>query len=189
MDDVEPFILYFSKRFVDKLSKTFGLGLIVRKPLVEIFKKMGYNFVELDRDQAKEALERFGKSEGITVSLSQLIESLTLAFFLPTGLFLATLKKVYYRSGIETKDNIILEFLAEIPRAFKPTLFYDIWLIVPKNVVGEEDVKRILKMMVERTGETPLTDEEWENVKPIIEKLKGKLEIKGVAENLWKTMI
>ncbi|MGQ9680384.1 MAG: hypothetical protein ACUVV4_06415 [Candidatus Bathyarchaeia archaeon] len=63
---------------------------------------------------------------GITVTAGQLIKALALAFFVPTGIFLAALKKVYYRSGAETEDSLILEFLAEIPRAFRPMLFYDV---------------------------------------------------------------
>ncbi|MEM4978839.1 MAG: hypothetical protein QXZ58_07460, partial [Candidatus Nezhaarchaeales archaeon] len=121
----EPFVLYVSKRFIDKASKTFGLGLIVRKPLVEILRKMNVKFKELDRDEAKAALDRIAETRGITVTASQLIKSLALAFFLPTGVFIATMKKVFYRSGVETEDSIILEFLAEIPRVFRPTLFYD----------------------------------------------------------------
>jgi len=41
---------------------------------------------------------------------------------------------------------------------------------------------------VEKTGAQPLTEEEWENAKPIIEKLEGKIQVKGVTENLWKTL-
>ncbi|MEM2466719.1 MAG: hypothetical protein QXZ47_05465 [Candidatus Bathyarchaeia archaeon] len=91
----EPFVLYVGKRFVDKASKAFGLGHIVRKPLVEILKKMDVNFKELDRDEAKAALDRLGESKGITVSTAQLVKSLALAFFLPTGVFLTILKKVF----------------------------------------------------------------------------------------------
>ncbi|MEM3697763.1 MAG: hypothetical protein QXQ94_09750 [Candidatus Bathyarchaeia archaeon] len=189
MSTPEPFVLYVGERFVDKASKTFGLGLIVRKPLVDILKKMDVKFKELDRDEAKAALERLGESKGITVSTAQLIKGLALAFFLPTGIFLATLKKVFYRSGAETEDSIILEFLAEIPRAFRPTIFYDIWLVVPKTEKGEANTKQIIKTIVEKTGVPPLTEEEWENAKPIIEKLKGKLEVKGVAENLWTLIL
>ncbi|MEM3578472.1 MAG: hypothetical protein QXX51_08550 [Candidatus Bathyarchaeia archaeon] len=189
MSTPEPFVLYVGKRFVDKASKTFGLGLIVRKPLVEILKKMDVKFKELERDEAKAALERLGESKGITVSTAQLIKGLALAFFLPTGVFLATLKKVFYRSGAETEDSIILEFLAEIPRAFRPTMFYDIWLVVPKTEKGEANTKQIIKTIVEKTGVPPLTEEEWENAKPIIEKLKGKLEVKGVTENLWTLIL
>ncbi|MEM2362543.1 MAG: hypothetical protein QXD66_02080 [Candidatus Nezhaarchaeales archaeon] len=184
----EPFVLYVSKRFIDKASKTFGLGLIVRKPLVEILRKMNVKFKELDRDEAKAALDRIAETRGITVTASQLIKSLALAFFLPTGVFIATMKKVFYRSGVETEDSIILEFLAEIPRVFRPTLFYDVWLIVPKTDIGELNAKQIIKTIVEKTGASPLTEEEWEDAKPIIEKLKGRLEVKGITENFWKNL-
>jgi hypothetical protein len=188
MDAIEPFILYVSKRFIDKASKTFGLGFIVRKPLVEIFKKMDVRFKELDRDEAKAALDRIAESSGTAVSVSQLVKTLALAFFLPTGIFLATLKKVFYRSGVETDDCVVLEFLAEIPRAFRPSLFYDIWLIVPRTDVGAENTKQLIKKIVETVGAPPINEEEWENAKPIREKLAGKLEVKGVTENLWESL-
>ncbi|MEM4978840.1 MAG: hypothetical protein QXZ58_07465, partial [Candidatus Nezhaarchaeales archaeon] len=105
-----------------------------------------------------------------------------------TGVFIATMKKVFYRSGVETEDSIILEFLAEIPRVFRPTLFYDVWLIVPKTDIGELNAKQIIKTIVEKTGASPLTEEEWEDAKPIIEKLKGRLEVKGITENFWKNL-
>ncbi|MEM2315056.1 MAG: hypothetical protein QW826_01325 [Candidatus Nezhaarchaeales archaeon] len=164
------------------------MGLIVRKPLVEILRKMNVKFKELDRDEAKAALDRIAETRGITVTASQLIKSLALAFFLPTGVFIATMKKVFYRSGVETEDSIILEFLAEIPRVFRPTLFYDVWLIVPKTDIGELNAKQIIKTIVEKTGASPLTEEEWEDAKPIIEKLKGRLEVKGITENFWKNL-
>jgi hypothetical protein len=43
---------------------------------------------------------------------------------MPTGIFLVAVKKVFYRSEIGISDSIILEFLAEIPRAFRPPLIY-----------------------------------------------------------------
>ncbi len=187
MQNPEPFVLYVSKRFMDKASKTFGLGIFTRKPLVEILKKMGVAVEELDRDKAKIALERLGESKGITVSTAQLIKGLSLAFFLPTGIFLATLKKVYYRSGAETNDGLILEFLAEIPRAFRSSLFYDVWLVVPKTESGETNIKQLLKTIVDKTGVPPLTEEEWEDAKPIVEKLKDKIQIKGIKENFWQS--
>lgn len=76
---------------------------------------------------------------------------------------------------------MILEFLAEIPRAFRPTLFYDIWLVVPKTQAGEANTKQI-KTIVEKTG-VPLL-----NAKPMIEKLQGKIQVKGITENLWKSI-
>lgn len=185
----EPFVLYVSKRFIDKASKTFGLGFIVRKPLIGILEKMGVSFKELSRDEAKVALDRLAESEGIAVSLSQLIKNVALAFLLPTGILMAAMKKVIYRSGVETEDSIILEFMAEIPRAFRPSLIYDIWLVVPKSNAGEENTKQLIKAIVERTRTPPLTEDEWEDLKPIIEKYMKKLEVRGAAENLWKSII
>lgn len=188
MSGAEPFLLYVSKRFLDKASKSFKLGLIVRRPLVEILKRIDVDFKELDRDEAKSALERVSETKGLTVSVSQLVRSLALAFLLPTGLFYATLKKVYYRAGIETEGFIILEFLAEIPRALRATLFYDIWLIVPKTPDGAEDAKRLVKAIVGMVEAPPITAEEWREAEPIREKLVGRLDVKGLNENLWPTL-
>ncbi|MDI9642696.1 MAG: hypothetical protein QFX37_04165 [Archaeoglobales archaeon] len=185
----EPFVLFISKKFLDKASKVFGLGFLARKPALDIFKKLGVQLTELDRDQAKNAIEKVGESKGINISTAQLIKGLALAFFLPTGIFLATLKKVHYRSGFETDDFILVELLAEIPRAFKTTLFYDIWLFVSKSEKGGEKVKELIKEVFGKVGEVPLSNEDWENLKPIREKLSGKLEIKGLYENLWKTIL
>ncbi|MCS7109165.1 MAG: hypothetical protein NZ911_07220, partial [Sulfolobales archaeon] len=79
---VEPFVLYVSKRFLDRASKTFGLGLIVRKPLVEILRRLNVSFNELGRDEAQEALNRVSESKGLNIALSQLIKNLALALFL-----------------------------------------------------------------------------------------------------------
>ncbi|MEM2176287.1 MAG: hypothetical protein QXN34_03025 [Archaeoglobaceae archaeon] len=181
----EPFILYVSKRFIDKASKTFGLGFLVRKPVLEIFRKLGVDFVELGRDEAKKVIEELGESKGVTISTAQLLKGLALAFFLPTGIFIATLKKIHYRSGLDTKDFVFIEFLAEIPRALRTTLFYDIWLVVPKSEKGSENVRKLIMKIVETVQSEPLTEDEWENLKPIREKLSGKIEIKGATENLW----
>ncbi len=182
---VEPFTLYVSKRFLDKASKSFSLGFIVRKPLVEILKKMNVSFKELEREEAKAALEGI-ELKGVAVSVSQLIKKMAIVFFVPGSLVLAAMKKVHYRSGIETEDSIILELLAEIPRALRPSLFYDIWLVVPKTEAGEENTKRLIKTIVDKVGVPPLNEEEWENLQPIIEKLKGQLELKGLTENIWE---
>ncbi|MEM2457755.1 MAG: hypothetical protein QXM61_02750 [Archaeoglobaceae archaeon] len=177
-----------SKKFLDKASKVFGLGFLARKPALDIFKKLGVQLTELDRDQAKIAIEKIGESKGINISTAQLIKGLALAFFLPTGVFLATLKKVHYRSGLETEDFIFVELLAEIPRAFRTTLFYDVWLVVPKSEKGGEKIRELVKQIVKRVDENPLSVEDWENLKPIREKLSGKLDVKGIAENYWNSL-
>ncbi len=188
MRDVEPFLLFVSKRFLDKASKSLKLGLIARRPLVEIMKRFDLDFKELDRDEAKSALEGIAEAKGLTISVSQLLKSLALAFLLPTGLFYSTLKKVYYRAGIETEAFIILEFLAEIPRALRASLFYDIWLVVPKTLEGAEDAKRLVKAVVEMVEAPPITQEEWREAEPIREKLSGRLDVKGLTENLWPSL-
>ncbi len=177
-----------SKRFIDKASKTFGLGLVVRKPLADILKKMNIPLKELSREEAKEALDRVAESAGITISIGQVIKHLTLSLLLPTGLAIASAKKIFYRSGVETGDSIILDFLIEIPRAFRPSLYYDLLLIVPKTEVGEANTKRVIKTIAEKTSVPPLTDEEWEEARPIVEKLREQLRVRGVEENLWKTL-
>ncbi|MEM2722449.1 MAG: hypothetical protein QXF30_04690 [Thermoplasmata archaeon] len=97
------------------------------------------------------------------------------------------MKKVNYRSGIETDDAIILEFLAEIPRAFRPTLFYDIWIVIPKSEEGQSKTKNLIKNIVNRSGVEPINEDEWENLKPIVEKFVKSLEVRGSSENLWKS--
>jgi hypothetical protein len=185
---MEPFVLYISKRFLDRASKNFNLGFLVRKPLLEILKKMDLEFKELDRDEAEKVLGQIAETKGISITTGQLIKSLALAFFVPTGIFLAAVKKVFYRSGADLGDSILLEFLVEIPRAFRPSLIYDIWLVVPRTIEGSENAKRIIKAIVDKVAAPPLTEEEWENLNPIREKLAGRLEIKGVSENLWASL-
>ncbi|MEM4486116.1 MAG: hypothetical protein QW116_02600 [Zestosphaera sp.] len=189
MVSTEPFMLYVSKRFLDKASKAFGLGLIVRKPLADILRKMGIAFAELERDEAQKALDRVAESKGVNVSTAQLIKGLALAFLLPTGVFMAMLKKVLYRAGIETDDYIILEFLAEIPRAFRPTVFYDIWIVIPKSEEGAVRIVNLLRETVGRVGVPPLSEEEWRDAEPIREKLAGKVNVRGLTENLWVSIL
>ncbi|MCX8172733.1 MAG: hypothetical protein N3D09_03875 [Archaeoglobaceae archaeon] len=55
----EPFVLFTSKRFLDEASKVFGLGFLVRKPALDIFRKTGIQIV--DRNGAKRAIERVGE--------------------------------------------------------------------------------------------------------------------------------
>ncbi|MEM2402801.1 MAG: hypothetical protein QW329_03355 [Archaeoglobaceae archaeon] len=70
----DPFILYVSKRFLDKATKTFELGLFTRKPLLEIAKRIGLVFVEIDREGAKRSIERLGESKGLRISGSDVLK-------------------------------------------------------------------------------------------------------------------
>jgi len=97
------------------------------------------------------------------------------------------MKKVIYRSGVETEDAVMLEFLVEIPKMFK-TLFYDMWLILPKTEAADEKTKQLIKKIVEKAGTEPLSEEEWDDLQLVVEKLRGKLEVRGATENLWRTI-
>lgn len=187
-DKPEPFVLYMSGRFAARAVKAFGLGVIVRKIMVEMLKRMGVQFKELGRDEAKAILDRLAESTGITVTTGQLIKSVALSLFGPTPI-VAMSKRMLYRSGAETEDAVLLEFEAQIPRVLRPTLFYLIWLVVPKSEIGRANTVKLIKAIVEKTGAPPLTRDEWEGVKPIIEKFTGKLGIKGATENLWETLL
>ncbi len=82
-----------NKKSIDKASKVFGLGFLVRKPILEIFKMLEVEFEELDREGSKNAIEKLGESKGISISTAQLLKNIAMAFFLPTGVFMATIKK------------------------------------------------------------------------------------------------
>lgn len=185
-ENVEPYILYVSKNFLDQANKTFKLGFIVRKPLLEILRKMGLKITELDRDQAKRVIEQISETKGITISTAQLIKTLALAFFVPTSVLFATMKKTFFRSACDLDDAVIIEFLAEIPRLLKSSLFYDIWLTIPRSKEGYERTKQIFKEIRNKVGIQPLNKEEWEALQPMIEKLSKSLTIKGLSENFWE---
>ena len=185
-ESVEPYILYVSKKFLDQANKTFKLGFLVRKPLLEILKKMGLKVNELDRDEAKRAIEQISETKGMTISTAQLIRNVALAFFVPTGIFLATMKKTIFRGAYDLGDSIIVELLAEIPRLLKPSLYYDIWLTIPRNLEGYERSKQIFNEIRKKVGIQPMDKEEWEALQPMIEKLSKSLTIKGLSENLWE---
>ncbi|MEM4463657.1 MAG: hypothetical protein QXR98_05460 [Fervidicoccaceae archaeon] len=184
----EPFMLFLSKGFIDEASKTFSLGLVKRKPLVDICRKMNLNFVELSRDEAQRSLMKIAEAKGMSASISSLIKNLALAFFLPTGVLVAMMKKVLYRDGVELNDFVVLDFFAEIPRAFRPAIIYHIWLFVPKSEEGGRKAVHFLKELKTKVGRDPLSEEEWRDAEPIREKLSGKIEIKGLNENLWNQL-
>ena len=49
-------------------------------------------------------------------------------------------------------------------------------------------MKQLIGGLAERVGEMPLSDEDWENLRPIREKIAKGLEVKGIAENYWKSL-
>jgi len=184
----EPLVLYVSKRFLDDALRAFGAGRFSRKPLVEILGKMNIAFKELDRNEAKEALEKIAETKGLTITISQVLKGIAEAFLLPTPM-LAAQKRISFRSAMETGDGVILELLASVSRMFRPTLFYDVWLIVPRGEEGSTNMMQLIRAIVEKTGKTPLTEDEWRKLQPIVEKLGESLRARGVRENLWKDLL
>lgn len=65
---LESLMLYVGKNFFDRTKKVFNLGFIVRKPLFQIFKSMGFHLIEMDRDETKRFLEEFSMTSGITIT-------------------------------------------------------------------------------------------------------------------------
>lgn len=45
---------------------------------------------------------------------------------------------------------------------------------MPKTEDGEMKAKKLIVTIVEETGVIPMTEDEWKNVQPIVEKLRGK---------------
>jgi len=46
-----------------------------------------------------------------------------------------------------------------------------------------------IRKIVKEVNEMPLNEEEWQKLRPIREKLEGKIDVKGTAENLWTQII
>ncbi|MGB9658924.1 MAG: hypothetical protein ACPLY9_00160 [Nitrososphaerales archaeon] len=185
--ELEPYILYVGKSFMDKARKEFGIGVLARKPLLEIFQKLGIQFNEIDRDEAKRQLDLIAQIPSLTISTSDLIKNISLALFTPAAIFMSFKKKMVFRTGIDLGDSIILEFLSEIPRAFRPSLIYDIWLIIPKTIEGAKRSREMMKTIKNKVGEVPITDEEWGRMEPIRTGL-AETGIIGTSYNLWQTI-
>jgi len=77
-----------------------------------------------------------------------------------------------------------MHLLAEIPRAFRPTLFYHIWVTVPLNEEDERKSKQIFKTIKEKINVEPINGKEWDELKPIMDRIPTSLNIKGVSQNL-----
>ena len=79
-------MFYVGKSFIDRAKKAFSMGFIVRKPLLQILRGMGFQPIEMDRDEVKNALEEFSRTGGITITYAQLLKEITLALLTPTAL-------------------------------------------------------------------------------------------------------
>ncbi|MEM1546501.1 MAG: hypothetical protein QXP91_08580 [Candidatus Methanomethylicia archaeon] len=182
----EPLMFYVGRRFYDRARKTFNLGLIVRKPLLQILRSIGFQPIEMDRDEAKRSLEEFSRTSSITISYSQLLREITLSMLTPTAILRSVKgETVIFLGAYDLGFSMLIEIFTAVSRFFKTVNTY-IWIAIPKSPEGHEKTIQILRDIRDKVGELPITPEEWEAVQPIIEKLsKSQLTIRGLTENLW----
>ena len=184
---LEPLIFYVGNSFLDRAKKVFNLGFIVRKPLLGILLKIGLKPIEMDRDEAKRSLEEFARTSGITITYAQLLREITLSMLTPVALTRAVKgETITFLGAYDLGFSMLIEISTAISRAFRPTRFTYIWLVIPKSPEGSEKAIELLRDIRDRVGALPITPEEWEAVQPIIEKLsKSGFTIKGLTENFW----
>ncbi len=181
----QPFVLFVSKRFVDLAKKSFGLGFVVRKPLVRMLQSMGVGFAEVDRNEAMRRLDEVASSRNVVVSVGDVIKNVILSLLTPTVLLMAAKKKVVFVSAADTGDCLFMEFFCEIPRAFRSSLIYYTWLVIPKNSDGGVRTRQMLRAVVGKVGAEPITKEEWGLAEPIRSMFAG---VAGSEENLWQSL-
>jgi len=76
-----------------------------------------------------------------------------------------------------------------MPRAFRTTLFYHLFITIPLNKEGYEKTIDLFKKLKKETEIEPISREDWENLRNIREKNAEILKIKGLLENLWNTIL
>ncbi|MEM2292807.1 MAG: hypothetical protein QXX41_05980 [Nitrososphaerota archaeon] len=184
---LEPLMFYVGKSFIDRAKKTFSMGFLVRKPLLQILRGMGFQPIEMDRDEVKNALEEFSKTSGITITYAQLLKEITLSLLTPTALLRSVKgETISFLGAYDLGFSIFIEIFTAISRAFRPTINTYIWLVIPKSPEGAERALQILRDIRDRAGVLPITPDEWEAVQPVTERLlKSGFTIKGLTENLW----
>jgi len=188
LEEFEPYIVFTNDKFFGELKKKYKLGVFSRKPFLKILKDLGFQFEELDRDHAKTILDEL--SVKAKVKTADIAKAVALALFTPTTIFYAFAKKVYYIEGAKSGDDfIILHLTLEIPRAFRTTLFYHLFITIPLNEKGYKDTINLYKKLRREVAVEPLTIDDWENLKTIREKNAEVLKIRGLLENLWQTTL
>ena len=181
----QPFVLFASKRFMDSAKKHFDVGLATRKPLLKMLQGLGIGFTELDRDEAKRYLEEVASSRGMMISTRDLAKQLSLTLLAPV--VMAAKRVVAFTSAADTNDGVIIEFLGQIQRAFRPALAYYAWLVVPKSPDGGARIRQVFKAIKERVASEPMTNEEWGEAEPV-RKTFVESGVRGADENLWRRL-
>lgn len=180
-------MFYAGKSFIDRAKKTFNMGLVVRKPLLQALRGMGFQPNEMNRDEVKRALEEFSRTGGVTITYAQLLKEITLSLLTPTALLRSVKgETISFIGAYDVGFSIFIEIFTAISRAFRPTINTYIWLIIPRSREGSERALQVLREIRDKVGVLPITPDEWEAVQPIIERLlKSGFSVKGLTENLW----
>ncbi|WP_188603076.1 hypothetical protein [Vulcanisaeta souniana] len=182
----QPYVLYYGNNFFNRLRKVYGIGMLDR-PLLKIFERYGENANFLNREQAAGLLNSVKGQGSVTVSNAQIMKNLFEALFLPTALIYSYLKKLSFSEAAETDGFIIMEFMGSQSRPMKitPRIVY-MWFIIPKSEEGCKRSEDLMKKIKQDTGAVPISQEEWEELKPLIEKFSKVLPVYGSGENLWE---
>ncbi|BBE42029.1 hypothetical protein NAS2_0640 [Conexivisphaera calida] len=182
----QPFVLYYGSDFFNKLRKVYGIGMLDR-PLPKIFKRYGERANFLDRDQAADLLSSVKGQGSITVTNAQIMKNLFEALFLPTALIYSYFKKLSFSEAAEVDDFFVMEFMGSQSRPMKLTpLIVYMWFVVPKSEKGCEASENLMRRIREDTGSVPMSPEEWQDLRPLIEKFSRALPVNGSGENLWE---
>ena len=182
----QPYVLYYGSNFFNKLRKVYRIGMLER-PLLKIFKRYGEEVNFLSRDQAAELLNSVKGQGSVTVNNAQIMKNLFEALFLPTALIYSYLKKLSFSEAAEANSFFIMEFMGSQSRPMKltPSIVY-MWFIIPKTEEGCKKSEELMKKIKQDTDSAPISQEEWEELKPLIEKFSRVLPVYGSGENLWE---
>lgn len=183
--DLSPYILYAARGFVDSVKKALNLGLVVRKPLPGMLRKLGFPFRELSREEAQKRLDEIVQIKGATVTRLDVIKHIALAFFTPTALLTAFKKRLVFTSGLDTGDSVVLEFLIDIPRLLRPSLSYYLWINIPYSEEGAAGMRGMYQAVRGKSSRPPLTQQEWVDLEPVRREL-AQIGIRGVDDDLWQ---
>ncbi|MDG7045115.1 MAG: hypothetical protein JRN02_07065 [Nitrososphaerota archaeon] len=184
----EPYVLYYGSNFFNRAKKVYAIGML-DKPFGKILKKYGENSTFLNREQASQLLDSFSRQNSITVSNTQIMKNLLEALFLPTSLLYSYFKKLSFAEAQELDDLTVMEFMGSQTKPFKlsPLLIY-MWFLIPKSEEGYTHSINLMKRIKDDVGVPPVDKEEWDDLKPLIEKFSRTLPVRGSAENLWEKL-
>ncbi|MBE9390975.1 hypothetical protein IOK49_02635 [Fervidicoccus fontis] len=181
----EPYVLYYGGNFFNKMRKVYSIGILDR-PLPKIFGRYGESAELLDREDAVELLNTAKEKSGITTSDAQIVKNMIEALFLPTSLIYSYFKKLSFSEAAETDEFFIMEFMGSQakPMKFTPLIVY-MWFVIPKSENGCRKSVELMRKIKQEVGTPPISKEEWEELKPLIEKFSRALPIQGSSKNLW----